>query len=165
MGIVFPFPSLLLDVLAIGVYRNKFVIEKFYKKLPLFRHQPTNDIMWAHLPSSSRLSGQREVMAVNLSTAPFPVHPCGSVAVLENNPNLPPPCPLGREQGGSPQPTDASLANVLAVEYSCGGLLVFLLITSRLVLCSALWWVFTLTSQGSRRLAQSISLMLRASFK
>lgn len=82
MGVVFPFPSLLRDVLAIGVYRNKFVSEKFYKKLPLFRHQPTNDIMRACLPSSSRLRGQREVVAVNLSPAPFPVHSCSCVQWL-----------------------------------------------------------------------------------
>lgn len=82
MGVFFPFPSLLLDILAIRVYRSKFVSEKFYKKLPLFRHQPSNDIMWARLPSFCRLSGQREVVAVNLSPAPFPVHPCGYVQWL-----------------------------------------------------------------------------------
>lgn len=73
--IVFPFPSLLLDeVLAIGVYWIKFVSGKFYKKLPLFRHQPSNDIMWARLPSSSGLSGWREVVAVKLSLASFLMH-------------------------------------------------------------------------------------------
>lgn len=115
--------------------------------------------MWARLPSSSRLSGQREVGGCETEPCLFPSTPLWlcSVAVLQNNPNPPPPLGEDRE---APQCTGASLANCLAVEYNCGGLLVFLLITSRLVFCSALWWVFTLTSQGSRRLAHSVSLML-----
>ena len=115
MVTVFPFPSLLLDeVLAIEVYRIKFVSGKFYKKLPLFRRQPSNDIMWAHLPSSSGLSGWREVVAVKLSPASSPVHLCGPAQWLSFE--ITPILLLSGERREIPQQTGASpLANFLTV--------------------------------------------------
>lgn len=112
--IVFPLPSLLLDeVLAVGVYQIKFVSGKFYKKLPLFRRQPSNDIMWAHLPSSSGLSGWREVVAVKLSPAYFPVHLRGPAQWLSFKIT---PVLLQGECSEVPQQAGASpLANFLTV--------------------------------------------------
>lgn len=71
------FPFCLTKSWLIEVCQVKFVSWKIYKKLPLFRCQPSDDIMWACLPSSCRMSGWWEVVAVKLSLAFFPVHLCG----------------------------------------------------------------------------------------
>lgn len=107
-------PFCLMKSLAIGVYRIKFVSGKFYKKLPLFRRQPSNDIMWVCLPSSSRRSGWREVATVKLSPASFPVHLHGPAWWLSFK--ITPILLLQGEHREVPQQTGASsLANSLTV--------------------------------------------------
>lgn len=97
------FPFCLTKSWLIEVYQVKFVSWKIYKKLPSFRCQPSDDIMWACLPSSCRMSGWMvggggcEAEPCLLPSAS--VWSC-LVAVLQNKPNLPP--PLGRAQGGPP---------------------------------------------------------------